>query len=270
MKKYLGLFVVLIIALLVGATIVGAEEGRDGERKGLLSPMAPKRVEVKAEVELASEDDDEDDNDENEDNDGDDEDGDDDSDKDREAIKARIEEMRKEHEAAREAAKLKMEALRTQIKGERDAVKAKIEEGRIVGREKALERFDTAVERLTALKDRVLEHITKFEAKDVDVEGAKDFVETAETKLSEAETKIAEMNALLALSVEKLSQENKTKLRTLAMETQALLKAAHQALIDAIKSLKDAVKAELEEKEEGEDENEDDENEEDNEDEDEE
>ena len=64
--------------------------------------------------------------------------------------------------------------------------------------------------------------------------------------LNEAKTKIAEANALLSLSIDELSTENRTTLRTLAQDTQTLLKNAHQSLNDAIKSLRDALKMKVE------------------------
>ncbi len=145
----------------------------------------------------------------------------------------------------REEAKKKMEAMRATLKTEKDAAKAKIAETRIEGREKALERFDGAVLRMKNLKDRVNAEITKLTAKGVNVTVAKALVVTAETKLAAATVKIAEANALLALSTEKLSKENKTKLMTLAKETQSLIKEAHEALNDAIKSLKTETRIKL-------------------------
>ena len=68
---------------------------------------------------------------------------------------------------------------------------------------------------------------------------------TAETKLNDAKTKIIDANALLAVSVDKLSEENKAKLKTLAKDIQSLIKEAHKALNDSIKSLKDAVKIKM-------------------------
>ncbi|MBI2631309.1 hypothetical protein HYW73_03835 [Candidatus Nomurabacteria bacterium] len=153
--------------------------------------------------------------------------------------------FRKEFEMKRGEAKAKMEALRASLKTERDAAKAKIKEARIVGREKALERFDGAVLRMTALKEKINSKITALKAKGVDTTGAEAFVATAETKIDEAKAKIAEANALFGTSIEKLSEENKTTLRTLTKETQALIKEAHKALGDAVKSLKDAVKAKI-------------------------
>jgi hypothetical protein len=147
--------------------------------------------------------------------------------------------------ALRDAAKQKLEALREQLKNEKDAAKARIKEARINGRENALQRFDAAVARISALKDRVNVRIAALEAKGVDVTNAKIFVATAETKLTAAAGKITEINALLAVSINELSAADKTKLRTLANDTQTLIKDAHQALRDAVKSLKDMLKIKM-------------------------
>ena len=117
---------------------------------------------------------------------------------------------------------------------------------RIVGREKALERFDNAVERISEWQIKVEAKIAELEAKGVAVATAKDFLATSETKLTAAENKIVEINAVLAVSIDELTAENKTKLRTLAEETQTLVVEAHKALRDAIKSLKDEVRIKIE------------------------
>lgn len=148
--------------------------------------------------------------------------------------------------AMRLEAKQRMQNLREKIKEEKDASKARIKELRIVGREKALERFDMAIEKMTNLKNRVNDHMAKFEAKGVNVAEVKSFVATAEAKLGEAGVKIAEANALLSVSIDQLTAQNKITLRTLAKEIQDLIKETHRALNDAIKALKDTVKIKME------------------------
>lgn len=164
----------------------------------------------------------------------------------REEMQVRREEVKAEAERTREEARQRIEALKTEIKTEKDQVKAKIMENRIVGREKALERFDTAIVRITEMKDRVNVFIDKLAEKDLGVPVAEDLVLKAEEKLAEANTKIDAASAILAASIDQLTEEDKTKLRTLAQETQTLLKEAHQYLIDAVKSLKDTLKAQKE------------------------
>ena len=156
--------------------------------------------------------------------------------------------MNQKTETMRDQARAKMDALRAQIKKERDSKKAKIEELRITGREKALERFDKVVARLTELKDKVDATITKFEAKGLAVTDAQASVATFETKLTAAEAKLVEINTLLAGSTNQLSMDDKTKLRTLVKDTQTLIVEAHQALKDAVKSLRVAAGLKMEDK----------------------
>lgn len=167
----------------------------------------------------------------------------------REEIRTQVQEKRAEIqteiETTREMAKQKMEDLRAQVKEEKNALTSRVKEERIVGREKALERFDGAIFRVNNLKERVNEHIAKLEAKGVDVTEAINFVAIAESKLGDAQVKIVEANNLLSLSIEKLTKENKTQLVTLMKDTQSLIKEAHRALIDAVKSLKESVKVEI-------------------------
>ena len=160
--------------------------------------------------------------------------------------KDQVEKMREEREALREGAKAKFQTLKEGIKNEKDQVRAKIKEARIIGREKVLAVFDKMTEKITNLKDRIVFQITKLEAKGVDTAKAEEFITVAEGKLGEAETKVAEINALLAISADQLSAENKASLRTLKEEVQNLIKETRQAFGNAVKSLKDSIQAKRE------------------------
>lgn len=208
MKKYLGVFIVLALTLAVNVQTSRAEDSDrvETEIKKLKPELKEKRDELK---------------------------------KGREVLKDEIKNIRKE-------AKQKMETLKEKIKEEKDAVKIKIKELRIMGREKALERFDKVAERLDELKNKISAQIAEFETKGIVTTNAKIFVATAETKLTAVGDKIAEINALLAVSINELSSENKTKLRTLTKDTQTLVRDAHQALKNAIKSLREAIKMKIE------------------------
>ncbi|HEV7702523.1 MAG TPA: hypothetical protein VGO63_03740 [Candidatus Paceibacterota bacterium] len=227
MKKYLSLVIVFVLIFVVGAKMTRAENGPsanagartdvkaqlhlgDTEKiKEFRKEQEGKRMELKAEMETN-----------------------------RAEWKAKIEAMRSD-------AKGKFEALRTGIMAEKDAAKAKIKEARLSIREKALERFGGAITRITGLKDRINTRISELEVKGVNVADAKAFMATAQAKLDAADEKTAEINAFLAVSIDQLSAENKAKLKTLAADTQTLLKEAHAALKDAIKSLKENVKIKL-------------------------
>lgn len=161
-------------------------------------------------------------------------------------IEAKRETWKKEFETKREEAKAKFEALREGLKAEKDAAKAKLKEFRLTGREKALERFDAAIGRMTSLKEKVDAQNEKLEAKGIDTSSAEALSAQAGTKLDEAEAKVTAATTLLGTSIEKLTEENKTELRTLAQETQTLIREAQTFLKEAVKSLKDAVKAKRE------------------------
>lgn len=210
MKKYLGLFIVLLLALVVNVNAIKAEDETSSDQKTTREELQKENREQRDVIKNERRD--------------------------------KIEEIKKQIEATREEAKQKMEALREKIKEEKNTIKAKIKEERVIGREKALERFDKAVEKISELKDKVSAQITKLEAKGVDVTNAKAFVIIAETKLTDTKTKIAEAHILLSTSIDQLSKENKTTLRNLTQEIQTLLKESHGALIDALKSLKNGVK----------------------------
>jgi hypothetical protein len=155
------------------------------------------------------------------------------------------EEMVQKIQAAREEAKQKFEALREALKNEKDAAKAKIKELRLEVRGKFLERFDGAVARMEALEEKVDAAINNLDEKGVDTSEAQAFEDTAEEKLDEAKDKITEINVLLAKSIDQLTAEDKVSLRTLAKDTQTLLQEVHQALKDAVKSLRQAVQEKL-------------------------
>jgi DNA repair exonuclease SbcCD ATPase subunit len=157
-------------------------------------------------------------------------------------IQANKEEVKAEIEKTREEAKTKIEALKTKIQSEKDKKKAKISEDRILGREKALERFDKIINKLNTLKESVNSKITKLEARGINTDTAKKEVATVEAKIIEAKGKVAEISKILSESTNQLSKENKTKIRQLAQETQALLREVHQSLIKAIKYLRDTLK----------------------------
>jgi len=162
-----------------------------------------------------------------------------------ETIKNEINAKRQEMQTTIDSAKQKIADLKTKIKSEKDTAKAKIQEQRISGRELALSRFDTALERVTALKDKVSGVLAKNETNGLDVTIAKGFLATAETKITDAKVKTTEAYSLLSTSANQLSAENKVKLQTLAKETQDLILETQQALNDSIKSLKETLQTKI-------------------------
>lgn len=230
MKKYIGLFIVLLLAFVVNIKSTRAEDTqdaasaiRDADRAALQLKLGGGQNEKQAELK-----------------------------KQREVIRAemeqKLEEAKIKIEALRQEAKTKFQALKESIKNEKDAAKAKMAELRITGREQALIRFDNAVSRMNSLSDKLSALITKLSAKGINTTEAESYLGTAKAKIADVSNKIAQMNALLAKSAGELTAENKTTLRTLAQDTQTLIKEAHSALISGVKSLKDQVKATLETK----------------------
>lgn len=284
LKKYLAFFVVLLLTVFLGARFVRAEDGSRGSSSD--SVKVESSDDTEDDEDVSGDDDDDgisDDKDTDDDNDGipdtrdmkpfdhdndgikDSKDTDDDDDgipdtrdskpfdKNNDGINdsmdllKQTETSKQKLESAREAAKAKMRLLKEGVKTEKDKAKAKIKELRIADREKTLGKFDEAVLRISAVSDKVTVQITKLEAKGLDTTQAKAFTTAAETKLTEAKAKITEINTLLAASVNELSKEDKAKLVTLSQETQKLIKDAHLSLVSAVKSLKDAVNARIEE-----------------------
>lgn len=163
----------------------------------------------------------------------------------RKEIQTKREAWKKEFEVKKEEARIKFEALRERVKVERDTVKARIEEARLIGREKALGRFDGAIARMSDLKVKVDAQIEKLKGRGVDTASAEASSALAQTKLDEAQAKVTAATNLLGTSIEVLTEENKTELRTLAQETQTLLREAHDLLKEAVKSLREALKAKI-------------------------
>src|SRR3989344_847738 len=161
-------------------------------------------------------------------------------------MREKRENARAEIKAAREISKQRIKELKEKVKEERDAAKAKIKEVRIIGRENALQALDQAVEKISKLKLRIDTQISKLEAKGVDVSNSESILVAAETKIAEAETKIVEASALLSISLDELSMDNRVKLGTKVREIQLLIRDAHKALREAIKSLKDATRIRIE------------------------
>ncbi|MEK7539071.1 MAG: hypothetical protein AAB595_00295 [Patescibacteria group bacterium] len=215
MKKYLGLSTILFIVLAMAFVInINATRAEDNASSNISTGTKIKtQADLKKTIEISE----------------------------REKVKKQI-------EVAREEAKQKMEILKEKIKEEKNTAKAKIKETRITGRENALKRFDVAVERITGLKDKIVARISALELKEIDVTSAESFIATVETKLNATKAKIIEANVLLATSINELTLENKTKLRTLTQEIQTLLRETHDALKDSVKALREAIKVKMEAK----------------------
>ena len=202
MKKYFNVFLIAAFALLISASVASAETTSVKKAEKPEPAKTGKLQTLKQEVKEV-----------------------------KETVKADIEKIRTE-------AKVKMQALRSDIANEKDEAKAKIKNDRLVGRAKALDRFDQIIAQVTNLKDRLNARIAKIDATGTDTSAAKAFVATAQTKLDDAKAKVVEIDTLLTNSIDQISKNDKTKLKTLTQEAQSLVKDAHNALKDAVKSLK--------------------------------
>ena len=141
----------------------------------------------------------------------------------------------------RDASKQKMESLKANIQSIKNKTKAKVAETRIIGREDALQKFDNTIEKVDTLKENIDTKITKLEAQGINTTEAKTAITTAENKITDAKTKIAEASTLLASSTNELSKNDKIQLKQLTLDIQSLIVDSHQALNQAVVSLKGEV-----------------------------
>ncbi len=154
--------------------------------------------------------------------------------------------MKQAREAIREEEKSKIDALKTDIQNEKDATKAKIKEDRVTSRAQAFDRFTKMEDNLVNLKDRVNAQIISIDAKGIDTTKAKTLIATVETNLTNIKTKITTAGAIMTVSIDAITTENKTTLKTLTEDIQKLINDTHKALNATVKLLKDAVKTKME------------------------
>jgi len=154
-------------------------------------------------------------------------------------IQAEKDKIRSSVEQIRTEAKQNIENLKLKIQTGKNKVKMQTAIERITGREDVLQKFDTAIEKLSTLKDNINTKITKLEAQDLNTDTAKAEVAIADEKITEAKGKMADMSTLLSTSANELSKDDKTTLKQLAEDVQNLVKDAHLALNEAVSSLKD-------------------------------
>ncbi|OGF82118.1 hypothetical protein A3B18_03350 [Candidatus Giovannonibacteria bacterium RIFCSPLOWO2_01_FULL_46_13] len=138
------------------------------------------------------------------------------------------------------------ENVQNKIQEKREEVRAKLSAARIrnirnyfktMGR-----RIEAAIERLEKLAERIESRIEKMEERGVDVAKAKTELAEAEVKITEAKTAFADAKAKLeaALSSETPKESFKQVREGLVKGVVEKIKAAHQALVEAIRALKAA------------------------------
>lgn len=162
----------------------------------------------------------------------------------KEAIKAERERIMSQREESKE----KIEKLKESLRMESDQAKAKLKNDRLTNRQNVLKRFDQILNIVEINTQRVNNLITKAEGLKIDTTKAKDNLLAVETKLKTAETKTSEISALLAISTNEITAEQKAKLQTLKKDFQNSIKEAHELLKNTVKDLKGEVKSKTPEK----------------------
>lgn len=232
MKKYVGLFIVLVMVLVINAKAVGAQDARsfnvgeticamdaklcpDGsyvsrtgpnceftaclnsikpeEPETLPLPQARNEMEVRREVF-------------------------------RNALKT-------DREAFLEELKIKREEFRLANAQRREEFRQKAK--RMIG-----ERFNVAVRNLERMQTRIGNIIEKLNTDGKNTDIATDYLNSSEEKLGNAKVKIAEIEALLPTDSGKITPEIFEQIKLLAREAKDLLKESHNDLVQAIKELK--------------------------------
>jgi len=146
-----------------------------------------------------------------------------------------------------EERKAEMEEKRDSVQAEREVKREerKIEltekrKGRIMAYgEKMVERFNAAIGRLEKLAERIDSRIEKMEEKGVDLSESKALLEEAQTSIRTAKGSLDDAIGLIRTALD--SDDPKTvfeEVRTILSSTKDSIKAAHQKLVEVIKSIK--------------------------------
>ncbi len=182
-------------------------------------------------------------------------------------LRAKIEQELKIKKDAVNAAR---ENLKTKVETERNTLKAKVETARDEAKQKiqtvkqeakerlaqnaadrvkkhveiVTRRLSAALDRLTKLADRLDSRMDKLEERGVELNRARTLLETARTEIRNARTAVAELPvAVAAVITSDNPKESFAKVRELVSQTEASVKKAHKALVDAIAAVKAAAGA---------------------------
>jgi hypothetical protein len=148
---------------------------------------------------------------------------------------------------ARETFRLQMEqnreTFRKTLSKEREAFKGRSKEDkekfwngakRMIG-----ERFTAAVTNLERMQNKVGEVITRVEAQGKNTDEAETALDLSKSKLADAKKKIEEIQKLIPASGTAVTPELFEQIKLKAREAKDLLKESHEALKNAIKSLRE-------------------------------
>lgn len=170
----------------------------------------------------------------------------------REDRHSEIEGLKKEAKEMREQKKSEMEKEREDRKGEREDER---EGNKLEKQTKAIDirtklivnRLSAAVERLGVLSQRITSRIEKVKATGTDTTKASELVTTAQTTIVKANENITSIKTLATVSPTATAEEiaaQKAQIKTLAKQTEQLLKDAHKMLQSTLPTLKKAPKIE--------------------------
>jgi hypothetical protein len=151
--------------------------------------------------------------------------------------------MKDKMTALKDEAKAKIEALKAKVSLEKDAAKKKLLEARVESRTKVFDRFTSVASSLEKTQTSINLQISRAEAKGIDVSAAKAKMGEVDMHLKTAAQSMADASAILSASTNELSLSDKTKLADLATKIKTEFDAARTGGSDAIKLLKDALKA---------------------------
>lgn len=211
MKKYLGLFVLLAIALLVGTNVVSAETNSTGKNAGWNLKENVKREVKKPDIK----------------------DG-------REAFRA---EMKTKREDFVSKLKTEREAFKTDLEARKEEWK-KLNADRkrdFCGKAKEMttRKFEVAITQLEKFQTRLGEIISKLKTDGKDTTLAQEALDLSKSKLADAKTKLAEIKALMPEGgCENMTAETFEKIKLGAREAKDLLKESQENLRQALKEIK--------------------------------
>ncbi len=166
-----------------------------------------------------------------------------------EQIKVRAEERKAEFEKKRTEMEEKRNLIKTNFEEKREAIKNGIEERKEAVNEKVkerlgkfvenlVERFTAAQERLGELASRIDSRLTKMEGEGIDVSTQKNALDSAKVLIADLSVSIAQIQTM---STDVLSGDTRALypgLKEAVESTKSEIKAAHQALVDIVVSLK--------------------------------
>lgn len=206
MKKYLNLFLVLVMVFGLGTSVTRAEDS-----DGKVRPQFWKKEVKEERKELWQEN--------------------------KEERKEMFEENKEEREAWREEAKIKRDEWKTEMEKNREEWKEKMEETRGDLKKNARMNigmaFMSRIEALANIAEKIEIRIEKLETDGQDTGDAQSFVDQAQNSIEDAEDKMA----LVKTAIE--AGEEKEVIKTKIEAVKTAMKSAHESLRKAIQEIKE-------------------------------